>query len=110
MHTLFTHLYNAFIVSYYSIVFYCDFQLYVDRRARDRVIVGFTTTYVISDLSGRWFSSGTPIFFTNKSNRHDIAEILLKVMLNSITLILTIALQLYTLLEKLLPSKWQSCF
>jgi hypothetical protein len=78
MHTLFTHLYNAFIVTYYSIVFYCDFQLYVDRRARDRVIVGFTTTYAISDLSGRWFSPGTPIFFTNKSNRHDIAVTCIK--------------------------------
>ena len=34
----------------------------------------------------RWFSPGTPISFTNKPDRHDIAEILLKVVLNTITL------------------------
>ena len=36
---------------------------------------------------GRWFSSGTPVFSTNKTDRHDIAEILLKVALNTITLL-----------------------
>jgi hypothetical protein len=34
--------------------------------------------------TGRWFSSGTPVFSTNKIS-HDIAEILLKVALNTIT-------------------------
>jgi hypothetical protein len=29
---------------------------------------------------GRWFSPGTPASFTTKSGRHDIAEILLKVV------------------------------
>jgi hypothetical protein len=29
---------------------------------------------------------GTPVSFTNKSDRHDIAEILLKVTLNAITI------------------------
>ena len=33
---------------------------------------------------------GTPIFSTNKNNRHDIPEILFKVVLNTITLILTL--------------------
>jgi hypothetical protein len=33
--------------------------------------------------AGRWFS---PVFFTNKSDRHNITEILLKVALNIITL------------------------
>ena len=41
----------------------------------------------VSDLrqvSG--FSSGTPVSSTNKSDRHDIAEILLKVALNTVNL------------------------
>jgi hypothetical protein len=32
----------------------------------------------------RWFSPGTPAFSTTKTDRHDIAEILLKVALNTI--------------------------
>jgi hypothetical protein len=32
---------------------------------------------------GRWFSSGTPASSTTKTDRHDIAEILLKVALKS---------------------------
>jgi hypothetical protein len=32
---------------------------------------------------GRWFSPGTPISSTSKIGRHDIAEILLKVALNT---------------------------
>jgi hypothetical protein len=37
----------------------------------------------VSDLiaTARWFSPGTPISSTGKTDRHDIAEILLKVML-----------------------------
>jgi hypothetical protein len=33
---------------------------------------------------GRWFSPGTPASSTTKTGRHDIAEILLKVVLNTI--------------------------
>jgi hypothetical protein len=33
---------------------------------------------------GRWFSPGTPVSSTTKTGRHDIAEILLKVVLNTI--------------------------
>jgi hypothetical protein len=33
---------------------------------------------------GRWFSTGTPASSTTKTGRHDIAEILLKVVLNMI--------------------------
>ena len=40
----------------------------------------------------RWFSPGTPVSFTNKTDRHDINEILLKVALNTITLVLTLIL------------------
>jgi len=32
-----------------------------------------------------WLSPGTPVSFTNKTYHHDIAEILLKVALNTIT-------------------------
>jgi hypothetical protein len=35
--------------------------------------------------AGRWFSS---VFSTNKTDRHDITEILLKVVLNTITITL----------------------
>jgi hypothetical protein len=35
---------------------------------------------------GRWFSQGTPASSTTKTGRHDIAEILLTVALNTITL------------------------
>jgi hypothetical protein len=38
----------------------------------------------VSDLR-QWFSPGTPVSSTNKTDRHDIAEILLKVALNTIT-------------------------
>ena len=39
-------------------------------------------------VAGRWFSLGTPVFSTNKTNRHNIAEKLLNVALNTITLTL----------------------
>ena len=34
--------------------------------------------------AGRWFSPGTPVYSTNKTDRHDITEILLKVALSTI--------------------------
>jgi hypothetical protein len=43
--------------------------------------------------TGRWF---TPVSSTNKTDRHDIIEILLKVALNTITLTLTLILILST--------------
>jgi len=33
--------------------------------------------------AGRWFSPGTPVSSTNKTDHHDITEILLKVALNT---------------------------
>jgi hypothetical protein len=44
---------------------------------------------ITSDF-GRWFSPGTPASFTTKTGRHDIAEILLKVELNTINQIKSI--------------------
>jgi len=34
--------------------------------------------------NAQWFSPGTPVFSTNKTDRNDISEILLKVALNTI--------------------------
>ena len=45
---------------------------------------------VCQTLAGRWFSPGTPVSSTNKTDRHDIPEMLLKVVLNTITLSLPI--------------------
>ena len=80
------------------------------RRGRDRMVVGFTTTCAISAYhlclefephywwgvldttscdkvcqwlaAGRWFSPHTMVSSTNKTDRHDITEILLKWALN----------------------------
>ena len=41
-------------------------------------------------VAGRCFSPGTPVFFTNKTDCHDITKIMLRVALNSLTLTLTI--------------------
>jgi hypothetical protein len=68
-----------------------------NRGRRVRMVVEFTTTYatsastikvVSSNLAlsiGRWLSPGTPVSSTNKTDRYDITEILLKVALNIIT-------------------------
>ena len=81
---------------------------------RDRMVVGFISTYAISAhhqltlrvwiplrrglldttlcdkvcqwlATGRWFSPGITVSFTNKTDRHHIIEILLKFALNTIT-------------------------
>jgi hypothetical protein len=84
-----------------------------DRRGRERMRDGFTASCAISALSplrfeprscrsvlditlcdtvcqwlaiGWWFSPGTPVSSTNKTDRHDIAEILMTVALNTITI------------------------
>jgi hypothetical protein len=48
-----------------------------------------------------WFSPGTPVSSTNKTNRHDITEILLKVALNTITQTLTVNISFTYLRVKL---------
>jgi hypothetical protein len=47
---------------------------------------------------GRWFSPGTPVSSTNKTDRHDITEILLKVTLSTKTLTLYLA-HVFTLIS-----------
>jgi hypothetical protein len=85
---------------------------YGDRRGRECILIGFTTVYAISvfhhtrcEFESRswcgvldttlcntvcqWLSPGTPLSSTNKTDLHDITEILLKVALNAIILTLT---------------------
>jgi hypothetical protein len=49
---------------------------------------------------GRWFSLGTPASSTTKTGRHYIAEILLKVALNTINQIKSNCVRLLTFLHK----------
>ena len=49
------------------------------------------TTLCDQVATGRWFSPGTPISSTNKADRHDRTEILLKVALNTIIIPITIS-------------------
>ena len=53
----------------------CSWQGVLDITLCDKVFQRLAT--------GRWFSPGTPGFSTNKTDRHDINEILLKVALNT---------------------------
>jgi hypothetical protein len=39
---------------------------------------------IVSWLTGRYFSPGPPVSSNNKTDRHDITEILVKVALNTI--------------------------
>ena len=48
----------------------------LDTTLCDKICQGLAT--------GRWFSSGAPVSSTNKTDHHDINEILLKVALNTI--------------------------
>jgi hypothetical protein len=59
--------------------------------------------YVIKFASGRWFSPGTPVSSANKTDHQDIAEILLKVALNTIN-----KPNLYIYIPNMLISKLRS--
>jgi hypothetical protein len=71
----------------------------------------FTESIIIYDkvcrrlVAGRWFSMGTPVPSTNKADRNDIIEILLKVALNIITLY-----KLWKLVEKYLLNQTVSMY
>jgi len=106
----------------------------------DRMVVGFTTSYAISayhywsceleSRSGRGvqhyvikvcqkhatsqcFSPGTPVSSTNKTDCHDISEILLKVTLNITTLTLFLScwndVQIVTRMEQF-QSYWRCLY
>jgi hypothetical protein len=48
-------------------------------------------------VAGLWFSPGTPVSSTNKTDQHDITEILLKVALNTLTITHTSQTKVYNL-------------
>ena len=45
----------------------------------------YVTQFVSDSAEGRFISPSTTVSSTNKTDRHDIAEIMLKVTLNTIT-------------------------
>jgi hypothetical protein len=57
-------------------------QLYKLQKGCTRLAVASDQVYQLLAY-GRWFSPGTPASSTTKTGRHDIAEILLKVTLNT---------------------------
>ena len=83
------------------IIWCCLFSIYYNILRIHRMVVGFTTTYAISayhhwccefeSRSGRgvqhyvlkFVSDRSVVLSTNKTDRHDITEILLKVALNT---------------------------
>jgi hypothetical protein len=77
--TLFIMYQNLFLISYY-------FEL----RSWWGVLDTALCDKVCQWLAGRWFSPGPPVSSNNKTDRHDITEILLKVALNTINLNLNI--------------------
>ena len=50
--------------------------------------------------TGQWFSTGTSVSSTNKTDLHDITEILLKVVLNTLTLTINYWVSLRNFLSK----------
>ena len=59
----------------------------LDRNVRRGVLDTTLCDKVCQRLStGRWFSPGMRVYSTNKTDHHDITEILLKVALNTTTL------------------------
>jgi hypothetical protein len=51
--------------------------MYTERQVLSSLVFNHITVY-------QWFSPGTQVSSTNKTDRHDITEILLKVALNTI--------------------------
>jgi hypothetical protein len=108
---------NKFKTWFFIKLFSKNQTLFRGRCGHDHMVVGFSTSYAISayhhwsskfesrtwlgvlditfgdkvdqwHAAGLWFSPGTLVSFTNKTDSHDIIEILLKVALNTMTLIL----------------------
>jgi hypothetical protein len=75
-------IYNAVI----KLQIYFTLHMFIDRNIA-AFITGSLCDKVYQWLvAGRWFSPGTPVSSTNKTDRRDITEILLKVVLNNIAL------------------------
>jgi hypothetical protein len=65
---------------------FCYLDFIAVNQSRSGRGVQHYVIHVFSDLrrTVRWFSLGTPVSSANKTDRHDITEILLKVALNTI--------------------------
>jgi len=63
----------------------------------------------VSDLRQVGFSPGNMVSCTNKTDRHDVPEILLKMTLNTITLILTPYLYIYIYIWQLIFITTRMC-
>jgi hypothetical protein len=61
-------------------------QKQIKKTWRSRNIKTVTIKFCLWLATGWWFSSNPPVSSTNKTDRYDIAEILLKVALSTITL------------------------
>ena len=59
----------------------CKPESWSGRGVQHYVIMFVTCQWI---ATGRWFSPGHPVSPTNKTHQHDIAEILMKVALNTI--------------------------
>jgi len=84
---LFFKFYTFMELICYSWKFYAN---YIENDIISYVPRGVLETTLCDDVcqclaAGRWFSSGTPVFSTNTTDRRDIIELLLKVALNTIT-------------------------
>jgi hypothetical protein len=81
--------YDSWICNYLCNQCLSPLKLWVRNPLRGGVL---NTTLCDKDCqwlaAGRWFSLGTPVSSTNKTDHNDITEILLKVVLNTITLTL----------------------
>jgi hypothetical protein len=64
------------------------------------------TTLCHGHATGRWFSSGALVSSTNKTDRHDITEILLKVALNTINLTPSISMEVFFLETNYMKKKY----
>jgi hypothetical protein len=58
------------------------FRIYFRRGVLDTTLCDKVNQWL---ATGLWFSAGTPVFSTNNTDRYDMAEILLKMVLNTIT-------------------------
>jgi hypothetical protein len=61
----------------------CEFEFCSWRGVLDTTLCDKVCQWLVT---GRWFSPCTPVSSTNKTDRHNITEIMLKVALNTINL------------------------
>ena len=61
----------------------CEFESYSWRGVLETTLCDQVCQLLVA---GRWFSPGTLVSSTNKTDHHNITEILLKVVLNTITI------------------------